>query len=181
MKTEKVIKLLAPIMAATTIISPLLSTTTTFASENTMSPTNETNKIVLEKDSDTRYHIFDKEMDRSEVIEFNKGFTSATITNEDGTIDWLTKSENGNIYLNGELYAEKVYEPALAENKNLLRASNGYQYVTTFKTKQSVYRNTAALAATLAGFMGGPVGYFMGAAGVIEGLRNYGAKEVYIR
>lgn len=99
------------------------------------------------------------------------------------TMDILTKDALGSIYLNGEMYAEKVYEPENNDSQpNMLRrAAGGYKYVTTYKTKQSVYRTTGATAAALAGLVGGPVGYFLAAAGIIENFRNYGIKEVYIK
>ncbi|WP_239254642.1 hypothetical protein [Listeria ilorinensis] len=63
----------------------------------------------------------------------------------------------------------------------LKAGSNTFKYVTTFKTKASIYRNTASNAATIAGLVGGPVGAFTTIVGIISGFRSYGLKEVYIK
>lgn len=61
------------------------------------------------------------------------------------------------------------------------QATGGYQYVTSFKTTASAYKNSAYVGLGMIGFMGGAGAVTAGIAGTAGTLfTGYGNKEVYI-
>ncbi|WP_234118296.1 hypothetical protein [Clostridium hydrogenum] len=94
---------------------------------------------------------------------------------ENGTINVLTKDNNDNVYLNGNLVVKAVKSK---QNKEI--TPDDLQYVTTFYTQLSYYEDESSAAIGLMSLMGGPFGVAMGIIGVGMALVSPALPNEYI-
>lgn len=136
--------------------------------------------------------VSNKNTNTSDKIIFNEKNKSATIYNSNGEIQYIYTDKNGNIVFNGEIIIEKVVEKNIDNNfsRPMPRANitggggsssnKGYKYITTYKTRKSLYENSANIAIGLIGLIPG-LGTVSTIVGFINGAKSYVSNEVYIK
>lgn len=181
MKAKKIITVIVTIALMSSMITIKANATENLGADIEISRIAKNILIVNNKNTKT-----------SDKIVFNEKDKSATIYNSNGEVQYIYTDKNGNILFNGEIIIEKVVEKNIDDNlsRPMTRANitggggssnnKGYKYITTFKTRKSLYENSANIAIGLIGLIPG-IGTVATIAGIITGVKSYVSKEVYIK
>lgn len=173
---KKTLSILLSLSLCTSAVAPISA----FASEgqNKGSVVESTNEYQIIENKN-KVIVIDKVAHTKETVVFNDDRTEATVHLANGEVQKFSTNSEGNVELNGEVVLEKEVTPVGNSNVEGEVSIAAYQYVTTFKTKQSFYNTSRSIAIALIGLVPG-LGTIATVAGIVDAARGFASNEVYI-